>query len=146
MVDKTVYDWEVMNDNKPIWLRAPKDVEKEDYDAFYKSFSKDSDEPLAHVHFSAEGEVTFRSILYVPKTAPYDLYQDYGEQIAYSLFEILVILTLIFRLSKPFALNFLAFPKRSCHIFLTSILSQERLPITSRCMLSVSSSLMTSKR
>jgi len=79
MVDKTVYDWEVMNDNKPIWLRAPKDVEKEDYDAFYKSFSKDSDEPLAHVHFSAEGEVTFRSILYVPKTAPYDLYQDYGK-------------------------------------------------------------------
>ena len=79
MVDKTVYDWEVMNDNKPIWLRAPKDVETEDYNAFYKSFSKDTDEPLAHVHFSAEGEVTFRSILYVPKTAPYDLYQDYGK-------------------------------------------------------------------
>jgi len=79
MVDKTVYDWEVMNDNKPIWLRAPKDVEQEDYNAFYKSFSKDTDEPLAHVHFSAEGEVTFRSILYVPKTAPYDLYQDYGK-------------------------------------------------------------------
>jgi len=79
MVDKTTYDWEVMNDNKPIWLRAPKDVEQADYNAFYKSFSKDSDEPLAHVHFSAEGEVTFRSILYVPKTAPYDLYQDYGK-------------------------------------------------------------------
>jgi len=81
MVDKTVYDWEVMNDNKPIWLRNPKDVETEDYNAFYKSFSKDSEEPLAHVHFSAEGEVTFRSILYVPKTAPYDLYQDYGKAV-----------------------------------------------------------------
>lgn len=79
VVDKTVYDWEAMNDNKPIWLRAPKDVEQEDYNAFYKSFSKDSDEPLAHVHFSAEGEVTFRSILYVPKTAAHDLYQDYGK-------------------------------------------------------------------
>lgn len=77
-VEKTVYDWEPMNDNKPIWLRNPKEVEDEDYNAFYKSFSKDSDEPLAHVHFSAEGEVTFRSILYVPKTAPHDLYQDYG--------------------------------------------------------------------
>merc|ERR1712003_68170 len=41
MVDKTTYDWEVMNDNKPIWLRAPKDVEQADYNAFYKSFSKD---------------------------------------------------------------------------------------------------------
>ena len=79
VVDKTVYDWEAMNDNKPIWLRAPKDVEQEDYNAFYKSFSKDSDKPLAHVHFSAEGEVTFRSILYVPKTAAHDLYQDYGK-------------------------------------------------------------------
>jgi len=79
MVDKTVYDWEVMNDNKPIWLRAPKEVEQEDYNQFYKSFSKDTEEPMAHVHFSAEGEVTFRSILYVPKSAPHDLYQDYGK-------------------------------------------------------------------
>jgi len=81
MVDKTVYDWEAMNDNKPIWLRNPKDVEDADYNAFYKSFSKNSDDPLAHVHFSAEGEVTFRSILFVPKTAPYDLYQDYGKKV-----------------------------------------------------------------
>jgi len=81
MVDKTVYDWENMNDNKPIWLRNPKDVEDTDYNAFYKSFSKNSEDPLAHVHFSAEGEVTFRSILFVPKTAPYDLYQDYGKKV-----------------------------------------------------------------
>jgi len=81
MVDKTVYDWEAMNDNKPIWLRNAKDVEDEDYNAFYKSFSKNSDDPLAHVHFSAEGEVTFRSILFVPKSAPHDLYQDYGKKV-----------------------------------------------------------------
>jgi len=81
MVDKTVYDWEVMNDNKPIWLRSPKEVEDADYVAFYKSFSKDSDEPLAHVHFTAEGEVTFKSILFVPKTAAHDLYQDYGKAV-----------------------------------------------------------------
>jgi len=81
VVDKTVYDWEAMNDNKPIWLRTPKDVEDEDYNSFYKSFSKNSDDPLAHVHFSAEGEVTFRSILFVPKSAPHDLYQDYGKKV-----------------------------------------------------------------
>ena len=67
-----------MNDNKPIWLRNSKEVDEADYTAFYKSFSKDSEDPLAHVHFSAEGEVTFRSILFVPKAAPHDLYQDYG--------------------------------------------------------------------
>lgn len=81
MVDKTVWDWEVMNDNKPIWLRSPKEVEDADYNAFYKSFSKDTDEPLAHVHFTAEGEVTFKAILFVPKAAPFDLYQDYGKAV-----------------------------------------------------------------
>ena len=70
-----------MNDNKPIWLRSPKEVEDSDYNQFYKSFSKDSDDPLAHVHFTAEGEVTFKSILFVPKTAPFDLYQDYGKKV-----------------------------------------------------------------
>lgn len=80
VVDKTVYDWEAMNDNKPIWLRAPKEVDDTDYNAFYKSFSKDSDDPVSHTHFSAEGEVTFRSILFVPKSAPHDLYQDYGKR------------------------------------------------------------------
>lgn len=80
VVDKTVYDWEAMNDNKPIWLRAPKEVDDTDYNAFYKSFSKDNDDPVSHTHFSAEGEVTFRSILFVPKSAPHDLYQDYGKR------------------------------------------------------------------
>ena len=42
---------------------------------------QDTDEPLAHVHFTAEGEVTFKAILFVPKGAPFDLYQDYGESL-----------------------------------------------------------------
>merc|ERR1712216_259283 len=45
--------------------------------AFYQSLSKDFGEPLTHTHFSAEGEGEFKSILYIPKEAPYDLYQDY---------------------------------------------------------------------
>ena len=50
----------------------PADIEDSEYDEFYKSFSKDSDEPMCKTHFTAEGEVTFKSILFIPKTSPND--------------------------------------------------------------------------
>ncbi|KAK6056031.1 Hsp90 protein [Cooperia oncophora] len=78
-VEKTVWDWERVNNVKPIWMRKPSQVEQEEYDDFYKSISKDYEKPLTHVHFSAEGEVSFRSILYVPKTSPSDMFQNYGK-------------------------------------------------------------------
>ncbi|XP_078423916.1 endoplasmin [Cetorhinus maximus] len=79
-VEKTVWDWELMNDIKPIWQRPTKEIEDEEYTAFYKTFSKDSDEPIAHIHFTAEGEVTFKSILFVPKSAPRGLFDEYGSK------------------------------------------------------------------
>ncbi|XP_068689851.1 endoplasmin-like [Montipora foliosa] len=79
-VEKTVWDWELVNSNKPIWTRKPKDVQDEEYNEFYKSFTKDHDEPLAKTHFVAEGEVTFRSILYVPKSAPHNMFSEYGKK------------------------------------------------------------------
>ncbi|XP_015207436.1 endoplasmin isoform X1 [Lepisosteus oculatus] len=79
-VEKTVWDWELMNDIKPIWQRPAKEVEEEEYKAFYKSFSRDSDEPLSHIHFTAEGEVTFKSILFVPSAAPRGLFDEYGSK------------------------------------------------------------------
>uniref|UniRef100_W6NTE3 ATP-binding region and Heat shock protein Hsp90 domain containing protein n=1 Tax=Haemonchus contortus TaxID=6289 RepID=W6NTE3_HAECO len=78
-IEKTTWDWERVNNVKPIWMRKPSQVEQEEYDEFYKSITKDYDKPLAHVHFSAEGEVSFRSILYVPKTSPSDMFQNYGK-------------------------------------------------------------------
>ena len=79
-VTKTVWDWELMNSAKPIWQRKPAEVTDEEYVEFYKSFTKDSLEPIVHTHFVAEGEVTFKSILYVPKTAPSDLFQNYNKK------------------------------------------------------------------
>ncbi|XP_074533930.1 endoplasmin isoform X2 [Halichoeres trimaculatus] len=79
-VEKTVWDWELMNDIKPIWQRPAKEVEDDEYKAFYKTFSKDSDDPLAHIHFMAEGEVTFKSILFVPTSAPRGLFDEYGSK------------------------------------------------------------------
>uniref|UniRef100_A0A8C8K2E9 Endoplasmin n=1 Tax=Oncorhynchus tshawytscha TaxID=74940 RepID=A0A8C8K2E9_ONCTS len=77
-VEKTVWDWELMNDVKPIWTRPAKEVEEDEYKAFYKTFSKDTDEPLSHIHFTAEGEVTFKSILFVPVAAPRGMFDEYG--------------------------------------------------------------------
>lgn len=79
-VEKTVWDWELMNDIKPIWQRPAKEVEEDEYKAFYKTFSKDSDDPLTHIHFTAEGEVTFKSILFVPTSAPRGLFDEYGSK------------------------------------------------------------------
>ncbi|KAK0052359.1 Endoplasmin/heat shock protein 90 kDa [Biomphalaria pfeifferi] len=80
-VKKTVWDWELMNSVKPIWTRKPADVTDEEYNAFYKSISKESSEPMAKIHFTAEGEVTFKSILFVPSTAPYDTFTNYGKKV-----------------------------------------------------------------
>jgi len=73
-VQETVHDWELMNDTKPIWTRSPKDVTKEEYDEFYKSFTKETTEPATHIHFVAEGEVEFKALLYIPSTPPGNLY------------------------------------------------------------------------
>jgi len=79
-VEKTIWDWKLINGNKPIWTRKPADVKDDEYNSFYKSFSKESDNPLAKTHFTAEGEVTFKSILFVPKHAPGDMLNNYGKK------------------------------------------------------------------
>jgi len=79
-VEKTVWDWDLMNGAKPIWLRKQKDVADDEYLEFYKAITKDSDKPLAKTHFVAEGEVTFKSILFVPTSSPQDMFSDYGKR------------------------------------------------------------------
>ncbi|XP_011048938.1 PREDICTED: heat shock protein 83 isoform X1 [Populus euphratica] len=64
------WDWELSNETQPIWLRNPKEVSTEEYNEFYKKTFNEYLEPLASSHFTTEGEVEFRSILYVPAIAP----------------------------------------------------------------------------
>lgn len=77
-VDKTVYDWERINVAKPIWQRKPTEVADEEYDEFYKSITRDTQPPIARSHFTAEGEMTFKSLLFVPKTQPVESFNKYG--------------------------------------------------------------------
>lgn len=77
-VEKTVWDWELINDNKPIWTRKISEITDDEYNEFYKSLTKDKTDPLAHVHFIAEGEVSFKSVLFIPASQPSDSFNRYG--------------------------------------------------------------------
>merc|ERR1712200_290925 len=77
-VDKTTWDWELCNQSKPIWTRKPTEIEEEEYDEFYKSITKDKTGPLTKIHGVAEGEVTFKSLLFVPVNQKNEDFQKYG--------------------------------------------------------------------
>merc|ERR1711937_931540 len=77
-VEKTTWDWELCNEAKPIWTRKPDDIEQDEYDEFYKSITKDRNGPLTQTHFIAEGEVTFKSLLFIPKIQPSESFNKYG--------------------------------------------------------------------
>lgn len=79
-VHKTVWDWELLNDSKPIWTLKPSEVTDTDYDEFYKALTKDNLSPLAKIHFIAEGEVTFKSLLFIPQVQPGDSFNRYGKK------------------------------------------------------------------
>lgn len=79
-VEKTVYDWERINVAKPIWQRKPSEISDDEYDEFYKSITRDHQAPIARTHFTAEGELTFKSLLFVPKVQPTESFNKYGSK------------------------------------------------------------------
>eukprot|EP01041_Mallomonas_annulata_P001014 gene1014-1990_t len=71
-----VIEWQVVNNKKPLWLRSPKDCNEEDYAEFYRQTFKAFDRPMAHSHFSVEGNVDFKALLILPSEVPYELTRD----------------------------------------------------------------------
>lgn len=102
------WEWELINENKPLWLRDKKDITKEEYYKFYKALSKDTEDPLVHEHGRTEGEVNFKYILYIPSKKPYDLFDNYyGKNSALKLYVRRVLVNEQFEELIPRYLNFI---------------------------------------
>lgn len=107
-VTRQVWEWQTVNDIKAIWTRPKEEITDEEYYNFYKTISKDPQDPLAFTHFRAEGEIEFKSILYIPSQAPYDLYDNYyTKSSALKLYVRRVLITDEFDDLMPRYLNFI---------------------------------------
>ncbi len=73
------FEYTQVNNAQALWTRAPKDIKDEEYNEFYKHLSHDYQDPLAHAHNKVEGDLEYTSLLYIPKQAPWDLYNRQTE-------------------------------------------------------------------
>jgi len=92
-VSETVWGWELLNEVKPLWTRPPEDVSDDEYKEFYRTALKEYTDPLKWAHFSAEGEIEFKALLYIPANAPSGMFDGQAKKDNMKLFVRRVFIT-----------------------------------------------------
>jgi len=107
-IKESIPEWKQINENKAIWTRDKTEITQDEYKKFYKAMTKDYDDPLGWTHFKAEGEVQFTSLLFIPKRAPHDQFENYyGASSALKLYVRRVLINEEFEELMPRYLSFI---------------------------------------